>query len=124
MELLDKRSIGRARKTLQSLPFNSKLYFDLKLKGLSAKNVFDNREKYGLDQENWFNSPKDLEVVLRGLIRVGVLRREVDGQGLTEKVRLTPLGRKIMEENIELSRQKLRCLEKVILWFSINWLWK
>ncbi len=30
------------------------------------------------------------------LIRLGVLRREVDGQGLTERVRLTPLGRSVI----------------------------
>ena len=30
------------------------------------------------------------------LIRLGVLRREVDGQGLTERVRLTPLGRQVL----------------------------
>jgi hypothetical protein len=30
------------------------------------------------------------------LIRLGVLRREVDGQGLTERVRLTPMGRKLL----------------------------
>ncbi|WP_398336175.1 Npun_F0494 family protein, partial [Vulcanococcus sp.] len=33
------------------------------------------------------------EDLLIWLIRLGVLRREVDGQGLTERVRLTPLGR-------------------------------
>jgi hypothetical protein len=30
------------------------------------------------------------------LIRLGVLRREVDGQGLTERVRLTPMGRQLL----------------------------
>jgi hypothetical protein len=30
------------------------------------------------------------------LIQLGVLRREVDGQGLTERVRLTPLGRDVL----------------------------
>lgn len=32
------------------------------------------------------------------MIRLGILRREVDGQGLTAKVRLTPLGSKVVEE--------------------------
>ncbi|BAZ37877.1 hypothetical protein NIES4101_38030 [Calothrix sp. NIES-4101] len=32
------------------------------------------------------------------LIQVGVLRREVDGQGITDSFRLTPLGRKLVEE--------------------------
>jgi hypothetical protein len=37
------------------------------------------------------------EAHFRWLIRLGVLRREVDGQGLTERVRLTPMGRRILE---------------------------
>lgn len=32
------------------------------------------------------------------LIRVGLLRREVDGQGLTNSFRLTPLGRTLLEQ--------------------------
>jgi hypothetical protein len=32
------------------------------------------------------------------LIKVGLLRREVDGQGLTDSFRLTPLGRQIVEK--------------------------
>ena len=32
------------------------------------------------------------------LIQVGLLRREVDGQGLTNSFRLTPLGRLITEQ--------------------------
>jgi hypothetical protein len=30
------------------------------------------------------------------LIQVGVLRREVDGQGLTDSFRLTPMGRQLL----------------------------
>ena len=30
------------------------------------------------------------------LIQLGVLRREVDGQGLTHRVRLTPMGRQLL----------------------------
>lgn len=37
------------------------------------------------------------ESQLLWLIQVGVLRREVDGQGLTDSFRLTPLGRLIVE---------------------------
>ena len=32
------------------------------------------------------------------LIQVGVLRREVDGQGITDSFRLTPLGRQLVEK--------------------------
>lgn len=33
------------------------------------------------------------------LIQVGVLRREVDGQGITDSFRLTPLGRQLVEQS-------------------------
>lgn len=32
------------------------------------------------------------------LIKVGLLRREVDGQGITDSFRLTPLGRQLVEK--------------------------
>jgi hypothetical protein len=41
--------------------------------------------------------PDRVEAHLIWLIRLGVLRREVDGQGLTERVRLTPMGRELLE---------------------------
>ena len=37
------------------------------------------------------------ESELMWLATVGILRREVDGQGLTDSFRLTPLGRQIVE---------------------------
>lgn len=39
-----------------------------------------------------------VENQLLWLIQVGVLRREVDGQGLTNSFRLTPLGHQLVEQ--------------------------
>jgi hypothetical protein len=39
-----------------------------------------------------------VESYLLWLIKVGILRREVDGQGITDSFRLTPLGRKLIEK--------------------------
>lgn len=39
-----------------------------------------------------------IENELSWLIQVGVLRREVDGQGITDSFRLTPLGRQLIEQ--------------------------
>lgn len=39
-----------------------------------------------------------VENQLMWLIQVGVLRREVDGQGITDSFRLTPLGRQIVDQ--------------------------
>ena len=38
------------------------------------------------------------ESYLLWLIQTGVLRREVDGQGITDSFRLTPLGRHLVEK--------------------------
>lgn len=43
-------------------------------------------------------TPERAEAHFGWLIRLGVLRREVDGQGLTERVRLTPMGRRLLEQ--------------------------
>lgn len=37
------------------------------------------------------------ETDLLWLVQVGILRREVDGQGLTDSFRLTPLGRQLVQ---------------------------
>ena len=42
-------------------------------------------------------SESSAEHNLMWLIQVGLLRREVDGQGITDSFRLTPLGKKIVE---------------------------
>ncbi len=41
-------------------------------------------------------SEPQADQLVRWLLRVGLLRREVDGQGLTDRVRLTPLGRQVV----------------------------
>lgn len=42
-------------------------------------------------------SERRVERDLQWLIQVGLLRREVDGQGITDGFRLTPLGRQLVE---------------------------
>jgi hypothetical protein len=39
-----------------------------------------------------------VEDELMWLFRVGVVRREVDGQGITDRFRLTPLGQRVLVE--------------------------
>ena len=57
-------------------------------------------EQTGIDRgyiKQAFGESK-VEDKLVWLINVGLLRREVDGQGLTDSFRLTPLGRQIVTE--------------------------
>lgn len=53
-------------------------------------------------QRNRYTTTSLLELAaenqLSWLIQVGLLRREVDGQGLTDSFRLTPLGRQVSEQ--------------------------
>jgi len=41
-----------------------------------------------------------VEAELDWLIQVGLLRREVDGQGLTDRYRLTPLGQSLLAQPV------------------------
>lgn len=49
------------------------------------------------------------EAHFRWMIKLGILRREVDGQGLTDRVRLTPLGMQVVNQwTKEIPRAGLR----------------
>jgi hypothetical protein len=52
------------------------------------QNLYTQRSLSGIAAEN----------ELLWLIQVGLLRREVDGQGLTDSFRLTPLGRQLVQQ--------------------------
>jgi hypothetical protein len=91
----DPVSLGRARASLRCLPFRRAFFEEVALRPISSQELCRRPDWSGLvfapfgveraeDHFNW-------------LIRLGVLRREVDGQGLTERVRLTPLGRAVLQ---------------------------
>ena len=114
MLLIDKKIIRRAQKGIRNCPFNLFLFQSLQKESLSAQNVFENKSKY-LNQEFIFiNSSLFIENEFLKLIRIGVLRREVDGQGLTSKVRITPIGRQVLESHSDLFTKKTSRIEKLI----------
>ena len=82
---------------MRCLPFTETLYRDLQQRGLDADSVWSDPERYRRTH-HWPRDGEALENDLRWLITVGVLRREVDGQGLTSRFRLTPLGRDLLED--------------------------
>tara|TARA_B100000965_G_scaffold398476_1_gene416659 strand:+ start:818 stop:1192 length:375 start_codon:yes stop_codon:yes gene_type:complete len=114
MLLIDQKIFKRAKKGIKNCPFNL-LFFQSLLKGsLSAENVYMNKSKY-LNQEYMFiKSSLFIENEFLWLIKIGVLRREVDGQGLTSKVRITPIGRKVLESSSNLFNQKKSLLKKLM----------
>jgi len=112
MELIDNLILERTRRTIKCLALNPEFYKDVDLNGLTAEQVLHMKSKYLANEFVWFKSSEQLETTFRWLIIIGVLRREVDGQGLTSKVRLTPLGRQIIQQQPELANQKANFIEK------------
>ena len=86
---------------MRCLPFAEAVYRDLQEQGLDAGQLLNNPRLYQR-KGSWYRSSDSLENDLRWLICVGVLRREVDGQGLTSRFRLTPLGRQLLDETTDL----------------------
>ena len=89
------RALLRGRLALRCLPFRQAFYRQLESRALGS-NDLASTPTYA----PWCLPPVgayEAEGHLIWLIQLGVLRREVDGQGLTERVRLTPLGRQVLE---------------------------
>jgi len=86
---------------MRCLPFATALYRDLQQQGIDAAGLWQRRDRYQRALQ-WPRHPEALEDHLLWLISVGVLRREVDGQGLTSRFRLTPLGRQLLDADPDL----------------------
>ena len=91
------QTIQRAKIALSCSPFRLKLFQDMRNQSVPIQKIAaETGIKQGYIRESF--SESRVEDKLVWLINVGLLRREVDGQGLTDSFRLTPLGRKIVEE--------------------------
>ncbi len=86
----------RAERALFCSPFKLKL---LDTMGKTSVPLSEIAENTGIEREYTKKaiSENAAESNLMWLIQVGLLRREVDGQGITDSFRLTPLGKKIVE---------------------------
>ena len=115
MLLIDKKIFKRAKKGIMNSPFNLFLFQSLKKGSLSAQDVFVNKSKYLNEKFMFINSSLFIENQFLKLIKIGVLRREVDGQGLTSKVRITPIGRQVLESHPDLFTKKIWLLKKLII---------
>jgi DNA-binding PadR family transcriptional regulator len=70
-------------------------------------------------------SERRVESELSWLIKVGLLRREVDGQGITDSFRLTPLGKQVVQEwknsgDLPKPTWWERCQNQVRRWLSFS----
>ncbi|NJM77863.1 MAG: hypothetical protein HC852_21400 [Acaryochloridaceae cyanobacterium RU_4_10] len=90
-------TVQRAKRALSCSPFQMNLFATMRLQGVSLPQVAG-RSGMSLRYTAKALSEQSAERSLLWLIQVGLLRREVDGQGLTNSFRLTPLGRLLVEQ--------------------------
>jgi hypothetical protein len=91
------KTIARAERALRCSPFRLDLLVQMQHQSVSLSEI---AAKSGVERHYTRQSLPELvaEYHLLWLIQVGLLRREVDGQGLTDSFRLTPLGRQLIEK--------------------------
>lgn len=90
------QAIRRAERAVRVSPFYPKLLAEMRVKSVGILAIAeDSGMLKGYTQQPL--SEMGAETELLWLVAVGILRREVDGQGLTDSFRLTPLGRHLVE---------------------------
>ncbi|PHJ61976.1 hypothetical protein VF14_07130 [Nostoc linckia z18] len=91
-------TIERAERSLICSPFNPSLFEAMRHQSISLSAIaLENGFNQGYTQRPL--SELTCDDALGWLIQVGVLRREVDGQGITDSFRLTPLGHQLIEQH-------------------------
>lgn len=91
------KTVQRAARALSCSPFKLKLFFKMQNDSIPLPSIADRK---GIENNYTKKAIAEskAESDLVWLINVGLLRREVDGQGLTDSFRLTPLGRQIIAQ--------------------------
>jgi hypothetical protein len=112
----------RAERALICSPFNVALWEKMRHQSVPISAIaLENGVKHGYTQRSL--SELACDDALNWLIQVGVLRREVDGQGITDSFRLTPLGHQLLEQyqgkNWPTPRWRDRLYNAMIYWFRI-----
>jgi hypothetical protein len=115
------KTIARAELALRCAPFNLALFAKMRWESVSVpKLAGDLGVRSGYTHRPL--SELNVETATNWLIRVGMLRREVDGQGLTDSFRLTPLGLELVEK-WEAAGGKLTAVNSIdrLINFSTRW---
>jgi hypothetical protein len=86
----------RAERAVRCAPFQYKLYAIMIPQSVSIKAISGTQGRSNSYTSRTL-SELGAETELLWLMQVGLLRREVDGQGLTDSFRITPLGRQLVE---------------------------
>ena len=117
-------TLKRAERALCCAPFQLVLFTTMKTKSVPLPKIAG---KTGVQQGYILHplSEQRVEKALMWLIQVGLLRREVDGQGITDSFRLTPLGRQLVtkwkEQGGSFPRPswRERLINQFIRWFTL-----
>jgi hypothetical protein len=90
-------TLERAERAVRCTPFRFPLFAAMRWQSVDLRAMID---QSGLSNGYTTQalSEQAAEYHLLWLIQVGLLRREVDGQGLTNSFRLTPLGHQLVEQ--------------------------
>jgi len=91
------KTLRRAELALKDSPFCLPLFIAMRM-GSVPLPLMANQSGVLEDYTEKFLSERRVETELTWLIQVGLLRREVDGQGITDSFRLTPLGKYLVEQ--------------------------
>ncbi|MEA5535684.1 Npun_F0494 family protein [Crocosphaera sp. XPORK-15E] len=117
-------TLKRAERALGCAPFQLNLFTAMKTDSVPLPNIAgETGVKQGYTLKSL--SEQRVEKDLLWLIQVGLLRREVDGQGITDSFRLTPLGRQLVakwkEQGEKLPQPSWweRLVNQFIRWFSL-----
>ncbi len=90
-------AIKRAEIALICSPFKLALFQAMGTKSVSV-NEIANQTGYQQGYTKKILNETQVDIDSVWLIQVGLLRREVDGQGITDSFRLTPLGKEIIQK--------------------------
>ena len=91
------KTLSRARRAVRCAPFCMKLLVAMRSQSVALRAISDDRGILsGYTRQPLSEVAADSH--LGWLMTVGIVRREVDGQGLTDSFRLTPIGRQLVEQ--------------------------
>ncbi|NEQ49100.1 MAG: hypothetical protein F6K11_03065 [Leptolyngbya sp. SIO3F4] len=91
------KTFSRAQRAVRCSPFYMKLLAVMRFNSVSLRAISDDRGMLsGYTRQPLSDVAADS--YLGWLMVVGIVRREVDGQGLTDSFRLTPMGRQLVEQ--------------------------
>lgn len=90
-------TVKRAERAMRCLPFQLPLFVAMRSQSVPLPAIAG---REGVEHQYIKRPMSELAVEngLMWLIQVGILRREVDGQGITDSFRLTPLGRQLVDK--------------------------